>query len=403
MPLRQIQLSATSIATFKACPTQYRLRYVEGIKPNRETDSQRIGTNWHALHEVYRRTYAQSEELPGLTPRAHDDAFAAAIDHLNESYRAVPDWADPDEWALERQILATSFAAYLWYYSGDGIETLAVEQEFVLPLHSPTVGLPLPMAEVVRIGKMDRIRRFEGNVGVQEYKSTTRSIDDGSDYWQKLRLDDQVSMYDLAFHDIPASVLTDWGVQPDDILGVTLYDVWHKPTISRKDLTQGDTAAFVESGAYFGDTYAVEVVTAEDPDYSYPTPIRVVIDGEEATFTLGKKGWALRETVTMFGSRLMADIVARPEFYFRRRHVARTADERKRYRRELFNIYQAMRLFEKTGCWFQNPNQCQSPYPCDMIPICYGPTHAEEVCDGKTTPTGFRRSVKLTIGGQEPA
>lgn len=415
--MRQIKLSATSIATFKACPTRYRLRYVEGLKLDRDTDAQRVGTNWHSLHEVYRKAYRdhaesmrvlrkhEKDDTPGTIPElSHETAFAETIDHLNNTYAAVPDWADPKDWALERQILATCFAAYLWYYAeaDAGVETLATEFEFDMALVNPLVRLPMPTTEVTRVGKIDRIRRWGNRVGVQEYKSTSKSIDDGSDYWDKLRLDDQVSMYDLAFHTIRREELEQWGVKPDDVLGVTLYDVWHKPTISPKTLTQGDTATFIESRTYYADDFVVEVTTEADPEYPYPKPIKVVIDGEEAEFTLGKKGWALTETVTMFGSRLMADIAERPEFYFRRREVVRTAAERERFQRSVFNVYQAQRLFEKIGCWYQNPQQCKAPMRCDFYDVCHGPTQPEDICDGKTTPAGFRRSVvNLTIGGQE--
>jgi hypothetical protein len=375
---------------------KYRLKHVEGLEPAEDTDSQRMGSSWHALHEVYGNAYAESQDV--------DAAMDAAIEHLNERYADRPDWIEEEKWATERQILATCFAAYHWYYSDDPVETLTTEQSFDLPLHEPKTGMPLPRSKVCRHGTIDGVIRYQGYVGRQEYKSTTRSIEDGSDYWDRVRLDDQVSMYDLAFADMPADVRAEWGVRDDDVFGHTLYDVWHKPTIKPTKLTQKDTVAFIEDESYYGDSYEVQIEWDEEQadQYKYTPPARVLVDGEEAAFELGKNGWTLRETVTMFGSRLMADIAERPEFYFRRRIVVRTMEERTRFRTELYNIYRAISLFEQTGCWYQNGSQCRATFPCEMIPICHGPTHADAVCDGETTPTGFQRSTTtITVGGQE--
>jgi hypothetical protein len=40
-----------------------------------------------------------------------------------------------------------------------------------------------------------------------------------------------------------------------------------------------------------------------------------------------RKGFAIRETIGMFGARLLNDIYERPEFYFVRREIARTDAE----------------------------------------------------------------------------
>jgi hypothetical protein len=46
-------------------------------------------------------------------------------------------------------------------------------------------------------------------------------------------------------------------------------------------------------------------------------------------------------------------------------------------------------------------HQCRATFACKFIPICYGPG-ADAVCDGKTTPPGFKRIfVDLTVNGQE--
>lgn len=410
-------LSASSIASFKACPTRFRLQYREGLRPAEDTDSQRVGTNWHAMHEQYAQALEawktdESESENAERSDQNEYALNAVVTLLNERYANVPSYKTPQEFALERTVLLMSFVGYLWYYQNDPIEFLASELPFELPLHLPKTGLPLPTSEVLRVGKIDHIIRWQGGVGALERKSTSRGIGADSDYWDKAKKDTQVSMYALAFKDMrifhlqaPSTYtlrpLYD-ALSPDanidsipwfdtsERVGNTLYDVWHKPTIKPSELTQAETKAFIESGEYCGQNFAVEQILTG-----------ITVNGEPAEIKQGKKGFAIRETVDMFGARLLADIYQRPDFYFVRREIARTDIEIRQFRQQLFAVYTAQKAFEKQGMWFENEQQCRATYPCPYILICYGPG-ADAVCDGKTTPPGFKRIfVDLTVNGQE--
>lgn len=383
----RFDLSATSIATFKACPQKFRLAYREGLRLDEDTDAQRMGTNWHALHEVYHNAYTQQQD--------HDAAFAAAVDHLNEQYATVPDTKTPEEWETERQVLLVSFMVYQWYWADDPYEVLASEVAFDLPLHHPKVGLPLLTSEVVRRGKIDHVVRWHGMVGNLERKSTSKAIDASSDFWDRSQKDTQVSMYALAFRDMQEHGLEHYGihgVEPHERVGNTLYDVWRKPTIKPAKLTQKDTTTLIETGSYCDVEFAV-VVEAED---------QITVDGEPAEVEVGKSGKpAIRETSAMFAARLTADMQERPEHYFARKEIPRTDQNIRKFRTELFNIYQAQKLYANTGCWFENESQCRATFKCAYIPICYGPG-ADAVCDGETTPEGFKRIyTDITIGDSD--
>jgi len=85
---------------------------------------------------------------------------------------------------------------------------------------------------------------------------------------------------------------------------------------------------------------------------------------------VGKSGkQAVKETVGMYGARLLQDIQERPTFYFARREIARTDAELQDFRQQLFAVYQAQKAFTKAGCWFENESQCRATFPCPMIPI----------------------------------
>lgn len=456
-----------------------------------------MGTNWHAMHEVYANcveTFGSAEAI----------RMEAVVNHLNERYAAMPTGFDPVKWELERTILLTSFMGYQWYWQNDPMEFLASEVPFNLPLHLPRVNMPLPMTEVQRVGKIDHVVKWQGAVCSLERKSTTRAIGPDSDYWERSKKDTQVSMYALAFRDMiyaaqrsgnttglsseirppssgdrfsqqgqilssesskgtkPQSSLRraadEAGESPDIIrdqtrlqqvpreeeavstvppprpttegvsdrheqgttesehdlgrnsevrdslcqlslvlarcgtterLGSTVYDVWHKPTIKPCELTQKETAELIETGKYCG----VEFAVAGDVS-------GVSVDGVWATVIPGKKGFAIRETIGMYSARLLGDIYERPEFYFQRREIVRTDAELAAFKIEIYSIYQAQRLFAKTGCWFSNEQQCRATFPCPYISICYG-TGADSVCDGRTTPPGYKRIfVDLTVRGQ---
>jgi len=373
MTHRPIHLSASAVAAFKACPRRFQLSYIEGIRQAVDADSLRVGTNWHALHEVYRIALASE----GAT---RDSAFAAAIEHLNAAYRVVPDFKTTDEWALERTILAASFAGYIWYYTdADPIATLATEISFKLPLRIPGVGMPLPESDVVRLGKIDRLIRWQGHIYITDYKSTSKPINSDSTFWSHLNLDTQISMYVTAAQELAdAGELEQYGVPRGTRIHGGHYDVWKKPKLEPSMLTQKDTAAFVESGVYQNTQFTV---TRDGKD--------ILVDGLLAERKDGAKEgtFAIRETPDMFGARLLADIYTRPDFYFARREIPRSDAARASFLEQLYSIYQTIKSMRDSGHWFNNEQQCEATFRCAYTSICY--THTD-VSQGQT-PDGFKR------------
>ncbi len=382
--------SASSIGAMQKCNVLFRLAYREGLRPDKDTDSQRDGNDWHAVHEVYANTLiAADADVVGNVP---EFAMGQVLEEINRRFTTIPNGKTPEEWAVARQKLLISFIGYQWYWQNDPVEFLASEVPFNLPVRMPKTGLPLPMNEVQRVGKIDHIIRWQGMVGPLERKSTARSIDHDSDYWDKSKKDTQVSMYAAALREMPPVD----GLTAEDRYGNTLYDVWHKPTINPKSLTQADTKAFLETGLYCDQQFTVEYTgTFETGD------LVIMVDGDKVgEIEYGKKGSAIRETPGMYGARLLADIYERPTFYFARREIARTDAEIKAFHGKVYSVYQTQKLIEKHGTWYENESACRATFACPYIPICYGPGHAA-VCDGKTTPNGFKRIfVDLTVKGQ---
>jgi len=399
------KMSASSISSFKACPTRFRLAYREGLRADTDTEAQRVGTNWHAIHEVYRNAYTEAVSV--TEEQRKDHAMSEVIEHLNQRYDKVPSWTTAEDWDRERQVLLTSFIGYLWYYGEDTMQYVSQEIPFTLPVMCPPVGMNLPIEEVVRVGKIDHLINWEGMVGVLERKSTTRDIDPSSDYWSRSKKDTQVSMYALAVQDLFKNGELPLGGIDYERLGNTLYDVWRRPTIRPKALTQADSKQFFEDGKYMGQIFEIickgECRVDGGVEGVSIGPGQVWVEGVEAELKAGKKGVALKETVSMFAARLLDDITERPAHYFQRKEIVRSQKELDKFRSELYNLYVAQKNYAKTDSWYENENQCEATFKCQYIPICYG-AGADAVCDGKTTPPGFKRIfVDLTIEGQQNA
>ena len=410
------EISATCLAAFKACPTRFRLAYIEGLRPLEQTESQRQGTTWHKLLEIatskpgepcqvcgFRSLDRMADpdcpvcEGGGLTP--DDSPLDRAVRWLDARYATVPASIEPTVWAVERVTLAYSLAGWLWLYANTPIDTVAREIKYRFPLRNPANGRALPRVE--RLGIIDRLVRWGDRIMVGEYKSTSKPIDSGSTYWDRLQLDGQISNYCLVARELQAAgQLTQYGITPEDppIAGV-LYDVWHKPGIKPAKLTQAETKTFLETGDYCDQHFEIDVYRGEP---------RYTVNGIKAEITWGPESkpkkdgtvpprpFAIRETPDMYGARVLKEIVENPGKYFARRELPRTDADLKAFEWEMYHQYQVMRSMNKADHWWTCGNQCEATFRCQYTPICY---HKQAVFDGKTCPPGFKRIYDI----QQPA
>ena len=378
-------VSATSLQAYKACPVRYRIGYVEGIRQAEEPQPFRMGTSWHKGLEVLEMIAGTILEDGSVI--TEENRLEIAVTEATAVYQDIPTWADPTEWAVEREIVANALAAYHWLYgTGSEYETVATELQFELPLVNPETGHATP--NFVRVGKIDRIVRHKGTgrLMIQEYKSTSKSIDSGSTYWDRLRKDTQSKFYITAARDLkmerPGSQLPGF----NDLSGL-LHDVFHKPTIKPSKLTMGESAEFVKTGDYCGQKFSPYLQTSGGT--SNPALPYLTVDGVPAEIEPGKKEgtFALRETPGMFGARLLQDMTQRPEFYFARREIAFTDAELEDFRYQVWALQKTIAEMTNSGHWYENEQQCEATFKCAFCPICYMNV---DVFHG-ATPPGFKR------------
>ncbi len=363
-----IPQSASNITDFKRCPMLFFLRHVLKLRPVEDSEAARQGTNWHRCLEIL------------TEPDGGKDAM---VEHLNEAYVTRPPSIDPVKWETERTILLYSAIGWDWYWQNDEIETLAREVKFKRQINSV----------YSRRGKIDQLIRRNKQLLVGEHKSTSKPIDSGSIYWDHLKLDSQVTIYLIEARQAQlAGKFVEYGIlSTDPLISGVLYDVWHRPVIKPKKLSQADSKKFLETCEYYGERFEIA-------DHLEP----VQINGVEAEITLGaepkptKKNpkpvrpFAIRETPEMFGARLLADIRENPEKHFARREIARTDKELRQLDEEYSKIARLIDITVKRELWFRNEHQCDATFRCPFHLICF---YDQDVTNGRI-PDGFLRYDK---------
>ena len=384
---KQWRLSATAIACFKQCPYKYYLKYIKGIKRAEEPDHFRYGTNWHKIMEVISLTPGDPcpclNNLDGpaddparycpiceCTNKVPDDIMTAVTRVIDDAYCRVPNSVDPEDWAVERAKLLYAAAGYSWYYQNEPLKATHTEVKFRTPIPGRT-GRMVP--NLLIDGVIDKVVKHAGNM-VVEHKTTSSSVAPDSKYWGKLTMDTQTTLYTFTLR-----LLRDRAELnlEGDISGF-YYDVFHKPGIKPKMLSQADSKTLLESGEYCGGTFEIsgyapyEIYFKDKEQISVPTsPIYVGDSQTEVKMNAKGTAIAIKETPDMYGHRLLADISERPEYYFVRRELAKTDAELDRFHKELLGVFTTMRAMYNMDSWYHCEEQCEATYNCDFIDMCY--------------------------------
>lgn len=253
-------LTASMMGTLVGCMRKYFYRYEIGLKSMAEHAALSFGSAWHA---------AMAARWLG---KPADEALAAAAGEARML----------DE--LQVATLSGLLTGYYKCYAHDPIKELRPEQEFRFPLAgSRTFDVA---GKVDGLGTLD-----DGRPALLEHKTTSDSVTPDSDYWLRLRCNNQIMQY------VHAARLCGLPVE------VIYYDVTRKPSIRPKSVPVLD-----EAGLKIVLDAAGNRVLKKDG-----TPRESA--GEGCTVQNRE------ETAEEFGQRLAEDANARPEFYFARREV----------------------------------------------------------------------------------
>lgn len=319
----------------KTCPRRHYFQYELGVRRDTTSTPLRIGSAFHLGRDLRAKGHTREE----------------AIDIAIAGYEVLPKWATDDdlvrEWMYERETVACLLNGYFWWWEEGGhepditiIELVESEKAFELPIRNPETGAASTMFRVA--GKRDAIAKFaDGRIKVLETKTTGDDVTPGSDYWLRLRLDQQISLYMLSAQED--------GIDVESVV----YDVVKKPTIKPYKATAAESKKYTKDGKL----YANMRENAESP--------------------------------AEWRERLTSDIQERPQYYFARREIPRLPSDLDTFRLELWQQAASIREARKSGRWFRNTGACISPYRCDYLDICHNEIDVTE------PPPGFVRVLNI--------
>lgn len=331
-------LTHSAMQTYKTCPRKYYLGYELAIRPEREAHYFRVGGCVHL----------------GLELRAGGKSVPESIALATAQYDIKPDWADENDWNIERIKVEELLRGYFNVY-GEDMSTTIPEQVFELPILNPATG-----AATNRFtfrGKIDGVVRLaDGRLAIIEHKTTSDNIAPDGDYWKRLKIDTQISGYFDAAQRLGTPVET------------VIYDVIRKPTI-----------------------YASQVPLLDDNDKKIvlnEARERVYLKNGEPRQSAGD-GMTMQkrpETPEEFRARLANDIAIRPEFYYARQEIPRLVSDVDMFREEIWQIQQQIGEARNKGRWFRNTASCLTMGKCQYFDICTGGLNPE-----RDTLNGFQR------------
>jgi len=307
-------LTSSRMSDARACARREYIKYELGYRGRTDSNALYFGSMLHLMLEEW-----WSEPLPAL--------------RLSKALYAIRDIDIRDE--FERAKLIALMAGYDSMYECQLIETShdegrpAVEVQFETNLMNPLTNMPSRTWRLA--GKLDAIGVDLAEAyplpEVVEHKSSASNIGPGSDYWARLCMDSQVSIY----FDGAAAL----GVQA----AAVLYDVIGKPTIRPHKATPAEARKYIQKGPEEGRLYKGQREEDETPDE--------------------------------YGARLAADIAAAPEEYFRRGKVVRLEHELFEARLDLWSTAKRTNEFYKAKYWPKNPDSCLSYGAlCQFFGVC---------------------------------
>jgi hypothetical protein len=302
-------ITASSSRCFRACPRKYFWTYVRGLRPLRQADALRFGTLWHYAMEFWWRGGAWSPQ-PGADP--YDLAKARAL-----------------------------FAGYSARWSLANYEVLAIERPFVAPLRD---GAGKRIRGWSIAGKVDGLIKdlATGEVWLLEHKTASDDLELGGDYWARLAIDSQISIY----HDGAEAL-------GHPVAGC-LYDVVRKPGIR-----PGQVPLLDEAGEKVVHDAQGQRVRTKTGTWR-----------QTGDSTLGYTVQARPESPEEYEARCLEAIAKDPNGYLARTQVVRLDGELAEARADLTETVRGIEACTKRGRWPRNDQHCFEWGRCSYWGLC---------------------------------
>lgn len=292
-------LTHSRMSTARRCLREHYYRYELGIVRRAEAQYFKVG---HAIHNALEVWHSTGDA---------DKTVAAVV--LDDAY--------------DQMTCLVLLDAYI--DSTQPLEFESVETQFELPLVNPKTGYP--SRTFVLAGKIDGLTADH----VVEHKTTSEDIGPGSEYWARLRVDPQISLYSLASG-----------------RNTVLYNVIRKPSLRPRQVPLLDND---------GIKIVLDDMTGERVQNKNGTWKQAAAEG----CSLQTRD----ETPDEYGARLREDIGARPEFYFARREIPILDDHLNEFRAEVWQQAKLLMECQNSGYWFRNVSRVTCGN-CQYANIC---------------------------------
>lgn len=309
-------VTKSRLASFATCQRLHDLTYNQGYRSIAPRELADFGSLFHAGLDAWWSEYMfDRDPLPGI-------ALSAALVGMG-SYRRDKAPAIDDAAMAKAELLMAAYDAR-WSASMAEWEVIGVEVEFMVVL---------PGRKRLRIsGKLDKLlrKRADGTIWFGEHKTSGADLGPGSTYWEKLRMDPQVSIYHLGVREL--------GYEPAGCL----YDVVENPKQRPLLATPEELRKYTKA-------------TAKEPSRLYSNQR------------------AADETLDEYRGRLAGLVAETPDRYFARAEIVRLETEIEESLKDVTEMALQIRTGSLTGVSPRNPDACfKWGRACDMYEACAG-------------------------------
>jgi hypothetical protein len=321
-------LTSTRLKTARKCKREHRIKYELGYRPLHDSEELFFGILIHLCLEAWWLAVQRGQ-------------LAIALDFALGALAK----AKADQWDKARAEAMVRGYDARWSDEAQSYEVISVEQRFETDVINPATGAK---SQTWRLGgKLDVLLRDkrDGRARFMEHKTSSEDLSPGGGYWQRLRMDGQVSIYfdgaKALGHDVSACIY--------DVLGKPQQRPLQVPVLDE----HGNKIVLNEKG---------ERVRTGQGKW------RQTADKEQ--------GFALQtreETPAEYLLRIVEAIAANPDKYFGRTEVVRLEAELDEARTDIWAIAKSLREDELSARAPRNPDACERfGRMCPFFDVCTG-------------------------------
>lgn len=328
-------VTKSRLAAFSTCQRLHDMAYNKGYRSILPRELAEWGTLFHAGLDAWWGVFKDGDGPGSANIQPFPGLPLATAMRAMESARATAPAIDDAAFA-KAQVMMIAYDSR-WSETMSEWEVLGVEVEFITTI---------PGRRRLRVaGKLDKLlrKRSDGSIWFVEHKTTGADLSAGSTYWQRLRMDPQVSIYHSGMRSL--------GHEP---MGC-LYDVIDRPALRPLKATPVELRKYTKA--------------------TKTEPSRLYSNQREAD-----------ETVDEFRERLGALISEVPDAYFARAEVVRLESEIEESERDVEETALQIRATATAEHSPRNPNACfLYNRPCEFLSACDGTASLDDE-------TKFRRT-----------